>query len=137
MRSVRCISFFFSSRRRHTRYWRDWSSDVCSSDLLGNNWVRAVAMGTTDGLKRGTEARDTGAPISVPVGEVTLGRIFNVLGQPIDEAGSVTSDTYYPIHRPAPSLEEQSTQPAMFETGVKVIDLIAPRSEEHTSELQS
>jgi F-type H+-transporting ATPase subunit beta len=93
---------------------------------LGNNWVRAVAMGTTDGLKRGTEARDTGAPISVPVGEVTLGRIFNVLGQPIDEAGSVTSDTYYPIHRPAPTLEEQSTQPEMFETGVKVIDLIAP-----------
>jgi F-type H+-transporting ATPase subunit beta len=93
---------------------------------LGNNWVRAVAMGTTDGLKRGTEARDTGAPITVPVGETTLGRIFNVLGQPIDEGGPVTSDTYYPIHRPAPSLEEQSTQPEMFETGVKVLDLIAP-----------
>ncbi len=93
---------------------------------LGNNWVRTVAMGSTDGLKRGVEARDTGAPIRVPVGEVTLGRIFNVLGQPIDEAGPVTSDIYYPIHRPAPSLEEQSTQPEMFETGVKVIDLIAP-----------
>jgi len=93
---------------------------------LGNNWVRAVAMGTTDGLKRGTDAVDTGAPITVPVGEVTLGRIFNVLGQPIDEAGTVTSDTYYPIHRPAPSLEEQSTQPEVFETGIKVIDLVAP-----------
>jgi F-type H+/Na+-transporting ATPase subunit beta len=93
---------------------------------LGNNWVRAVAMGSTDGLKRGTPATDTGAPIRVPVGEPTLGRIFNVLGQPIDEAGPVAADTYYPIHRPAPSLEEQSTQPEMFETGIKVIDLIAP-----------
>jgi F-type H+/Na+-transporting ATPase subunit beta len=93
---------------------------------LGNNWVRAVAMGTTDGLKRGVDATDTGAPIRVPVGDVTLGRIFNVLGNPIDEAGDVTSDTYYPIHRPAPSFEEQQTTPEMFETGVKVIDLIAP-----------
>jgi len=93
---------------------------------LGNNWVRAVAMGTTDGLKRGVEATDTGQPIRIPVGDVTLGRIFNVLGKPIDEAGDVTSDTYYPIHRPAPSFEDQQTQPEMFETGVKVIDLIAP-----------
>src|SRR3954447_18672396 len=93
---------------------------------LGNNWVRAVAMGTTDGLKRGVEAVDTGAPITVPVGDVTLGRIFNVLGKPIDEAGDVHSDTNYPIHRPAPSFEEQQTTPEMFETGVKVIDLIAP-----------
>jgi F-type H+-transporting ATPase subunit beta len=83
-------------------------------------------MGTTDGLKRGVDATDTGAPIRVPVGDVTLGRIFNVLGNPIDEAGDVTSDTYYPIHRPAPSFEEQQTTPEMFETGVKVIDLIAP-----------
>ena len=93
---------------------------------LGNNWVRCVAMGTTDGLKRGVEAVDTGAPIKVPVGDVTLGRIFNVLGKPIDEAGDVVSDTYYPIHRPAPSFEDQVTQPEVFETGVKVIDLIAP-----------
>jgi F-type H+-transporting ATPase subunit beta len=93
---------------------------------LGNNWVRAVAMGTTDGLKRGVEATDTGQPIRIPVGDVTLGRIFNVLGKPIDEAGDVTSDTYYPIHRPAPSFEDQRTEPEMFETGVKVIDLIAP-----------
>ncbi|HZO32176.1 MAG TPA: F0F1 ATP synthase subunit beta [Chloroflexota bacterium] len=93
---------------------------------LGNNWVRAVAMGTTDGLKRGVEATDTGQPIRIPVGDVTLGRIFNVLGKPIDEAGDVTSDTYYPIHRPAPSFEDQRTEPEMFETGIKVIDLIAP-----------
>jgi F-type H+/Na+-transporting ATPase subunit beta len=93
---------------------------------LGNNWVRCVAMGTTDGLKRGVEAVDTGAPIKVPVGDSTLGRIFNVLGKPIDEAGEVVSDTYYPIHRPAPRFEDQQTQPEVFETGVKVIDLIAP-----------
>ncbi|MCC7370366.1 MAG: F0F1 ATP synthase subunit beta [Chloroflexi bacterium] len=93
---------------------------------LGNNWVRCVAMGTTDGLKRGVEAVDTGAPIKVPVGDVTLGRIFNVLGRPIDEAGDVVSDLYYPIHRPAPTFEDQVTQPEVFETGVKVIDLIAP-----------
>jgi len=93
---------------------------------LGNNWVRCVAMGTTDGLKRGVDAVDTGAPIRVPVGDPTLGRIFNVLGKPIDEAGDVTAETYYPIHRPAPSFEDQQTQPEVFETGVKVIDLIAP-----------
>ena len=93
---------------------------------LGNNWVRAVAMGTTDGLRRGVEAVDTGAPITVLVGDSTLGRIFNVLGKPIDEAGDVTAETRYPIHRPAPSFEEQRTEPEMFETGVKVIDLIAP-----------
>ncbi|MFN8523008.1 MAG: F0F1 ATP synthase subunit beta [Chloroflexota bacterium] len=93
---------------------------------LGNNWVRCVAMGSTDGLSRGTEAVDTGSPIRVPVGLPTLGRIFNVLGQPIDEAGPVVADTYYPIHRPAPSLEDQSTAPEIFETGIKVIDLIAP-----------
>ncbi len=93
---------------------------------LGNNWVRTVAMGGTDGLKRGTPARDTGAPIRVPVGVPTLGRIFNVLGQAIDEAGPVSADEYMPIHRPAPSLEEQRTTPEVFETGIKVIDLIAP-----------
>ncbi|MCC6176325.1 MAG: F0F1 ATP synthase subunit beta [Chloroflexi bacterium] len=93
---------------------------------LGNNWVRCVAMGSTDGMRRGMPATDTGAPIQVPVGNVTLGRIFNVLGQPIDEAGPVVSDTMYPIHRPAPSFEEQQVQPEMFETGIKVIDLIAP-----------
>jgi F-type H+-transporting ATPase subunit beta len=93
---------------------------------LGNNIVRAVAMGPTEGLRRGVQVRDTGAPIKVPVGPPTLGRLFNVLGQPIDGKGDVTSDTYYPIHRPAPALVEQAVQPEQFETGIKVIDLIAP-----------
>src|SRR5579884_3141912 len=77
---------------------------------LGNNWVRCVAMDSTDGLRRGAEAVDTGAPIEVPVGQPTLGRMFNVLGQPIDGMGPVESETKFPIHRPAPSFEEQSTQ---------------------------
>jgi F-type H+-transporting ATPase subunit beta len=105
------------------------SADKLTAEVqqhLGNNWVRCVAMGSTDGLRRGVDAIDTGAPIKVPVGDPTLGRIFNVLGQPIDEAGTVTSDTYYPIHRPAPRFEDQRTEPEMFETGIKVIDLIAP-----------
>ncbi|NPA93102.1 MAG: F0F1 ATP synthase subunit beta [Chloroflexi bacterium] len=93
---------------------------------LGNNWVRCVAMGATDGLKRGMTVRATGAPISVPVGENVLGRIFNVLGEPVDEAGPVEAKERYPIHRPAPKFEEQSTTVEVFETGLKVIDLIAP-----------
>lgn len=93
---------------------------------LGNNRVRTVAMDTTDGLPRGVEAIATGAPILVPVGEPTLGRIFNVLGLPIDGKGPVEATEYYPIHRPAPSFEEQSTTTEVFETGLKVIDLIAP-----------
>jgi F-type H+-transporting ATPase subunit beta len=93
---------------------------------LGNNWVRCVAMDTTDGLRRGDTAVATGAPISVPVGPSTLGRIFNVLGRPIDEKGDVTSDLYYNIHRSAPKFEEQATRMEILETGVKAIDLIAP-----------
>ena len=93
---------------------------------LGDNWVRCVSMDTTDGLQRGVAAVATGAPIKVPVGPTTLGRIFNVLGHPIDEKGSVESDLYYPIHRPAPEFAEQSTRVEVFETGLKVIDLIAP-----------
>jgi F-type H+-transporting ATPase subunit beta len=93
---------------------------------LGNNWVRCVAMDATDGLRRGMEAINTGKPISVPVGTPTLGRIFNVLGEPIDNAGPVEAEHYYPIHRPAPSFEEQVTKPEFLETGLKVIDLIAP-----------
>jgi F-type H+-transporting ATPase subunit beta len=93
---------------------------------LGGNWVRCVAMDSTDGLQRGVPAFATGAPIKVPVGPTTLGRVFNVLGQPIDEKGPVASDIYYPIHRPAPSFSEQSTRVEVFETGLKVIDLIAP-----------
>jgi F-type H+/Na+-transporting ATPase subunit beta len=93
---------------------------------LGNNWVRCVSMGPTEGLRRGSRAVDLGAPITVPVGEVTLGRIFNVLGEPIDNAGPVHAELRYPIHRPAPTLVEQQTTPEVFETGIKVIDLIAP-----------
>ena len=92
----------------------------------GNNWVRCVAMDTTDGLRRGTKAVATGASISVPVGPATLGRIFNVLGEPIDGKGPVETDVRYPIHRPAPEFDEQSTKTEVFETGLKVIDLIAP-----------
>jgi len=93
---------------------------------LGENRVRCVAMDSTDGLQRGLDAFATGAPIQVPVGEAVLGRIFNVLGQPIDGKGPVQATTYYPIHRPAPPFDEQATSVEMFETGIKVIDLIAP-----------
>ncbi|MCX6058773.1 MAG: F0F1 ATP synthase subunit beta [Chloroflexi bacterium] len=93
---------------------------------LGNNWVRTVSMDSTDGLQRGLPAVATGSPIMVPVGPATLGRIFNVLGQPVDEKGPVNASAYYPIHRTAPSFEEQSTRVEVFETGVKVVDLIAP-----------
>jgi len=93
---------------------------------LGNNWVRAVAMTTTDGLARGTEVRDTGAPISVPVGAVTLGRVFDVLGNPIDAKGPVERTSVLPIHRAAPAFDEQTTEVEVFETGIKVIDLICP-----------
>jgi F-type H+/Na+-transporting ATPase subunit beta len=94
--------------------------------LLGNNWVRCVAMGPTDGLQRGVPAYDTGASISVPVGPKTLGRIFNVLGQAIDNKPDVTDSPRLPIHRHAPDLEEQATTIEVFETGLKVIDLICP-----------
>ena len=93
---------------------------------LGDNWVRTVAMDTTDGLRRGVDAVSTGAPIKVPVGMATLGRIFNVLGQPIDGIEGIEADDYYPIHRKAPSFAEQATSVEIFETGIKVIDLIAP-----------
>jgi F-type H+-transporting ATPase subunit beta len=93
---------------------------------LGNSWVRTVAMTSTDGLARGTTARDTGGPITVPVGPSTLGRVFNVLGQPIDEKPAPEAETRYPIHRAAPKFEELTTATEVFETGLKVIDLIAP-----------
>ncbi|MBM4458836.1 MAG: F0F1 ATP synthase subunit beta [Chloroflexi bacterium] len=93
---------------------------------LGNNGVRCLAMDTTDGLQRGVPAIATGAPISVPVGPSTLGRVFNALGEPVDKRGKVVTREFYPIHRPAPPFEEQVTQPELLETGVKVIDLIAP-----------
>jgi F-type H+-transporting ATPase subunit beta len=93
---------------------------------LGGNWVRCLAMETTDGLQRGLPAVATGGPIKVPVGPITLGRVFNVLGRPVDGKKPVTADVYYPIHRPAPEFAEQSTRVEVFETGIKVIDLIAP-----------
>ncbi len=93
---------------------------------VGNNVVRAVAMGSTDGLRRGMEGVSDGSPIRVPVGPATLGRLFNVTGNPIDNKGPVEAEITYPIHRTAPPFSEQSTKAEMFETGVKVIDLIAP-----------
>ncbi|HEY5594947.1 MAG TPA: F0F1 ATP synthase subunit beta, partial [Nitrospiria bacterium] len=93
---------------------------------LGENRVRGVAMSTTEGLVRGMEVTDTGAPISVPVGPETLGRMVNVLGEPVDEQGAVQAKKHYPIHRPAPALVDQETRTEVFETGIKVIDLIAP-----------
>ncbi len=93
---------------------------------LGNNWVRCLAMGSTDGLRRGMPAYDTGAPITVPVGPETLGRLFNVLGEPIDNAGPVNAQKRYPIHRPAPPFAEQETTRQILETGIKVFDLICP-----------
>lgn len=93
---------------------------------LGGNWVRCLAMDSTDGLQRGLPAIATGNQIEIPVGPTTLGRVFNVLGRPVDGGPAVSSDTYYPIHRPAPEFSEQSTRVEVFETGIKVIDLIAP-----------
>jgi F-type H+-transporting ATPase subunit beta len=94
--------------------------------LLGDNQVRGVAMSSTDGLVRGMDIVDTGAPISVPVGKATLGRIFNVLGEPVDEKGPVEISETFPIHRPAPKFTDLETQPKVFETGIKVIDLLTP-----------
>jgi F-type H+-transporting ATPase subunit beta len=93
---------------------------------MGDEWVRCIAMTSTDGLQRGMQVIDTGAPIAVPVGPETLGRIFNVLGRPVDNVGPVEAEEYYPIHRPAPPFDEQVTEAEVFETGLKVIDLIAP-----------
>ena len=93
---------------------------------LGDNWVRTVSMSGTEGLKRGYEVIDTGEPISVPVGDGVMGRVFNVCGKPVDERGPVTADKYYPIHRPAPKLVDQSTSAEVLPTGIKVIDLICP-----------
>ncbi|MFB0519867.1 MAG: F0F1 ATP synthase subunit beta [Desulfatiglandales bacterium] len=93
---------------------------------VGNNWVRGVALTATEGLQRGAEAVDTGAPISVPVGKATLGRLFNVFGEALDNLGEVKTELRYPIHRQPPSLEEQETTPEMLETGLKVMDLVTP-----------
>ncbi|NMB08212.1 MAG: F0F1 ATP synthase subunit beta [Tissierellia bacterium] len=95
---------------------------------IGDDTVRCVSMGPTDGLIRGMEAVNTGEPITVPVGKETLGRLFNVLGEPIDEKGEINAKMTSPIHKPAPSFEEQETSTEIFETGIKVVDLIAPYS---------
>ena len=116
---------------------------------LGAGVARAIAMSSSEGLVRGMSVVDTGAPISVPVGQGVLGRIFDVTGATVDGLGPVKFDKKYPIHRAAPALVDQDTKAQILETGIKVIDLIAPftkggkvgafggRSEEHTSELQS
>jgi F-type H+-transporting ATPase subunit beta len=105
----------------------DDSVVVCEvQQLLGDNQVRAIAMRSTDGMKRGTKAVDTGSPITVPVGKPTLGRIFNVLGEPVDEMGPVDNSEMLPIHREPPAFTELETKPAIFETGIKVVDLVAP-----------
>src|SRR5271166_345721 len=93
---------------------------------MGEGRVRCVAMKPTEGLVRGMKAVDLGEPIMVPVGRATLGRVLNVLGEPVDQLGEVKATKRYPIHRPAPSLEDQSTTLEMFETGIKVVDLIEP-----------
>ncbi|HET8575651.1 MAG TPA: F0F1 ATP synthase subunit beta, partial [Methylomirabilota bacterium] len=93
---------------------------------LGESQIRAVAMAATDGLTRGMPVVDTGQPISIPVGKETLGRILNITGEPVDKGGPVKSGKTYPIHRPAPAFEQQSTKVEMFETGIKVVDLLEP-----------
>src|SRR5256886_7490222 len=95
---------------------------------LGENWVRTIAMSSTEGLKRGMNVNDTGGPISVPVGEGVLGRLFNVTGDPVDNRGPGQFSQRYPIHRKAPDLTEQDTKVQILETGIKVIDLICPFS---------
>ena len=102
------------------------STIVEVQQLLGDNRVRAVSMRSTDGLRRGIEAIDLGSPITVPVGTPTLGRIFNVIGEPVDEQGDVSCDETLPIHRDAPAFTELETKPSIFETGIKVVDLLAP-----------
>ena len=97
-----------------------------AQEHIGNNWVRCLALSSTDGLERGVEAIDSGAPLAVPVGKATLGRLFTIMGEPLDGLGSVEATEHWPIHRPPPSLEEQKTTTEMLETGLKVIDLITP-----------
>jgi len=106
---------------------RDGGKTVLEAqEHIGNNWVRCLALSPTEGLERGAEAIDTGAPLTVPVGKPTLGRLFNVLGEPIDNLGEVKTEERWPIHRTPPKLEEQETTTEVLETGLKVIDLITP-----------
>ena len=96
------------------------------AQLTGDNVARCIAMSSTDGLVRGTPAVDTGEPIKVPVGDQCLGRVFNLLGEPVDAKPAPTPEAYWPIHRPAPSYEEQQSTTEILETGIKVVDLICP-----------
>lgn len=105
---------------------REWNLVLEVAQQLGDNVVRCIAMDTTDGLRRGQEVWATGESIKVPVGKATLGRIMNVVGDPVDEAGPINADKYYPIHRPAPALTEQDVTIKVLETGVKVFDLLIP-----------
>ena len=93
---------------------------------IGDGIVRTIAMGSTDGLKRGLSVNNTGEPINVPVGEKTLGRIMNVLGEPVDNAGDIAAEKTMPIHRSAPTFSEQASEVEILETGIKVVDLICP-----------
>src|SRR4026208_890050 len=103
-----------------------WNLIVEVAQHLGENTVRCIAMDTTEGLVRGMDVMDTGNGITVPVGEETLGRVLNVIGEPVDEMGPVNAKTSYPIHRPAPEFVGQETKFQSFETGIKVVDLLAP-----------
>src|SRR3989338_5983941 len=105
---------------------KPWNLVIEVAQHLGENTLRCVAMDSSEGLVRGMEVLNTGAPIQMPVGREVLGRILNVIGEPVDEMGPVTTKHSYPIHRPAPTFLEQSTQVQMFETGIKVVDLLAP-----------
>jgi F-type H+-transporting ATPase subunit beta len=105
---------------------RQWNLILEVAQHLGENTVRAIAMDSTEGLVRGQEVRDSGKGIEIPVGEGVLGRIMNVVGQPVDDAGPIKATKQYPIHRPAPAFTEQETQVQAFETGIKVVDLLAP-----------
>ena len=105
---------------------KSWNLTLEVAQHLGEGTVRTVAMDSTDGLVRGMDVRNTGGPITVPVGKECLGRILNVIGEPVDEAGPVNAEKRSPIHREAPAFVEQSTQVEIFETGIKVIDLLAP-----------
>ena len=105
---------------------KEWNLVVEVAQQIGSKRVRCIAMDTTDGIKRGAKVLDTGNPISVPVGKAALGRMMNVVGEPIDGKGEIVSEELYPIHKPAPTFQDQSTKTEVFETGIKVIDLLAP-----------
>jgi F-type H+-transporting ATPase subunit beta len=105
---------------------QQWNLVIEVAQHLGENTVRCVAMDLTEGLVRGMDVMDTGEGITVPVGEETLGRIINVIGEPVDEGGPITAKKHYPIHRPTPEFVDQETKVQAFETGIKVVDLLAP-----------